>query len=155
MRRRSEGEEAELAGLAHEIDRQLRAIREILRKPVEADFARGELTGPQRNIMQILVHSPHGLSLKELSKQAGLAHSTVSGIVDRLEKRGMVQREQDHVDGRFSKIKISEEVHTYLRDTLPRLIVHPLIEALREAEPKERKAIVRGLRMLRRLVEAE
>jgi len=32
-----------------------------------------------------------GLSLKLLSEKVSLAHSTVSGIVDRLEKRGMVK----------------------------------------------------------------
>ncbi len=152
MPRRSQQEEAELADIAQEIDRQLRVIREILRKPVEAEFARGELTGPQRSIMQILVNSPGSLSLKELSKQAGLAHSTVSGIVDRLEKRGMVERTQDHTDARFSKITISETVRIYLRDTLPALTVHPVIEALRRAQPADRKAILRGLRILRRVV---
>ncbi len=153
MPRRSQHEEAELADLAQEIERELRIIREMLRKPVEAEFARGELTGPQRSIMQILVRSPGGLSLKELSNQAGLAHSTVSGIVDRLEKRGMAQREQDHIDGRFSKIRTSAQVETYLRDTLPRVTLHPVIQALRRAQPAERRAILRGLRILHRLVD--
>ena len=33
-----------------------------------------------------------GLSVKELSRRMGLSHSTVSGIVDRLERRGLVAR---------------------------------------------------------------
>ena len=137
--------------MAQEIDRHLRTIREQLRKPVEAEFARGELTGP---VMQILVHS-EGLSLKELSRQVGLAHSTVSGIVDRLEKRGMVRREQDKKDGRFSTIAVSEEVRAYLRNTLPKLTIHPLVEALGRAEPAERAGILKGLRTLRRLIEQQ
>ncbi len=144
----------ELLQEAQEIDRNLRVIREILRKPVETEFARGELTGPQRSVMQILTRSD-GLSLKELSKQVGLAHSTVSGIVDRLEKRGMVARQQNETDGRFSKIAVSEEVRAFLRETLPALTIHPLLEALRRAGPAERKAILKGLRTLRRIIEME
>ncbi len=136
--------------MAQEIDRELRGIREILRKPIESEFACGELTGPQRSIMQILVHSD-GLSLKDLSKQIGLAHSTVSGIVDRLEKRGMVEREANQADGRSNKISASKEVRDYVRDTLPTLAIHPLVEALRRAKPPERAAILEGLRTLRRL----
>jgi len=146
--------EEELLSEARQIDRHLRLIRETLRKPVETEFAPGELTGPQRGIMHILVSSS-GLSLKELSKQAGLAHSTVSGIVDRLEKRGMVERQQDETDARSSLIAISKEVRAFLRDTLPALVIHPLVEALRRAEPAERKAVMKGLRTLGRLIEAE
>ena len=77
-----------LTRMAQEIEDHVRAVRQILRQPVEAEFARGNLTAPQRSVMQALFHGG-GLSLKELSRRVGLAHSTVSGIVDRLEKRGL------------------------------------------------------------------
>jgi DNA-binding MarR family transcriptional regulator len=85
--------------MAREIEEHLSAVRQILRQPVEAEFARGNLTAPQRSVMQALFHSG-GLSLKELSRRVGLAHSTVSGIVDRLEKRGLATRRPDPADGR-------------------------------------------------------
>ena len=75
----------ELNTLAREISEHLSVIRQILRRPMEAEFARGHLTGPQQLVMEVLVRS-HGLSLKELSQQVSLSHSTVSGIVDRLRK---------------------------------------------------------------------
>lgn len=141
-----------LLQLAQELDRDLRSIREMLRKPVEAEFARGGLTGPQRAAMQILVHSSDNLSLKELSRQLGLSHSTVSGIIDRLEKQGMVERQQNETDGRFTIIKPSKQVREYVRDTLPGVTIHPLIEALRRARPSERAAIREGVKTLRRIV---
>lgn len=152
--RKAKASKEELLQTAEEIDRELRAIREILRKPVETEFARGELTGPQRSVMQVLTRS-EGLSLKELSKQVGLAHSTVSGIVDRLEKRGMIARQQNETDARFSQITVSEEVRAFLRDTLPALTMHPLVQALRRAEVADRKAILKGLRTLRRIIDVE
>ena len=141
-----------IATLAREIDSDLRAIRQILRRPVEADVERGGLTAPQQGAMRALIQSD-GMSLKELSKELGLAHSTVSGIVDRLEKHGLVKRKADETDLRLSKIVVSEEVRSYLRDTWPALEMHPLAEALRAGTPAERQEILQGVRTLRRLLD--
>jgi MarR family transcriptional regulator, organic hydroperoxide resistance regulator len=139
-----------IALLAQEIDQHLRAVRQALRRPVEAEFAKGGLTGPQRTVMHALVHSG-GLSLKELSRQVGLAHSTVSGIVDRLEKQGLVERRTDSRDRRATMIQASPRVRNYVRNILPGLEIHPIEEALGRAKPSERIAILEGLRILRRL----
>ena len=140
-----------LAELAQEIDVNLRELRRAMRKPMEDEAARAGLTWPQRNVMQILVQS-EGLSLKELSKQVGLAHATVSGIVDRLEKRGLAERRQDESDGRFTKIMMSGTVRRFMRAKLRSLMTNPLHEALRRATPAERMAIRDGLRTLCRLM---
>lgn len=141
----------ELLAMAQEVDRLLGAVRQTLRQPVETEFARGGLTGPQRSLMQVLVHSD-GMSLKELSRQMGLAHSTVSGIVDRLEKQGLVERRLDQSDRRLSRIAPSKVVRDFVREALPALMIHPLLEALRRAKPAERATIVEGLRTLHRVV---
>ena len=119
-----------------------------MRQPVAAEFARGHLTGPQRSVMQALFHAG-GQSLKELSRRVGLAHSTVSGIVDRLEKRGMAERGPNPADGRTSIIVVSKMVRDYMRDTYPAIALHPVTAALRRAKPAERAAILEGLRTLR------
>jgi hypothetical protein len=48
----------------------------------------------------------------------GLAHSTVSGIVDRLEKRGLAQRRPNPADGRASMIVVTKMVRDYMRDAI-------------------------------------
>ncbi len=140
-------EPRDLAGMAREIDQTLREIQRALRKPLANEIARGELTLPQRNIMEILVRSD-GLSLKELSQRAGLAHSTVSGIVDRLEKRGMVSRQADTEDGRSTRIEVTEDVREFVREKIPHLIRQPLLEALERASPEQRGRIQEGVRTL-------
>jgi DNA-binding MarR family transcriptional regulator len=137
--------------MAQEIDQHLRAVRRTLRQPVEAEFSRGELTGPQRSVMHAVVRLGR-VSVKELSRQVGLAHSTVSGIVDRLEKRGLVERHTDKEDGRVKLIAPSKVVRDYMRGTLPSLVVHPLVEALKGAKARERRVILEGLRTLRRVL---
>ena len=139
--------------MAQEIEGHLSAVRQILRQPVDAEFARGNLTGPQRSVMQALFQAG-GLSLKELSRSVGLAHSTVSGIVDRLEKRGMAERQRNPDDGRASTIVVTKTVRDSMRETYPAIVLHPVTAALRCAKPAERAAILEGLRTLRRVVEA-
>jgi len=141
-----------LTSLAQEIDQHLSAIRRVLRQPVETEFAHGGLTGPQRSVMQVVVRSG-GLSLKECSREVGLSHSTVSGIVDRLVKQGLLERQADKEDRRVSRIVPSKVVRDYVPDTLPALTVHPLAGALRRAKPAERRIIAEGLRLLRRIVQ--
>jgi DNA-binding MarR family transcriptional regulator len=141
--------ERELTDLANEIDAHLRAIRRELRQPLTSVIARGELTAPQRNVVQILVGAD-ALSLKELSRRAELAHSTVSGIVDRLEKRGLVARQPDPKDGRFSRIAVTGPVRNFVEKDLPKLTAGPLLKALRRSSPGQRAKIIDGLRTLHR-----
>ena len=143
---------SDMSQIAQELDRELRAIRQIVRRPVEQVVARGELTGPQFSAMRALARS-EGMSLKELSAHLGLAHSTVSGVVDRLEKKGMVERKVDEKDQRFSRIVVSKVVREYLKNEWPKLEVNPLAEALRNASPRDREAVIAGVRKLRELLE--
>ena len=142
----------DFASLAQEIDSHLAAIRQIVRKPVETEFARGGLTGPQRNVMQAVVHS-NGINLKDLSLRVGLAHSTVSGIVDRLEKRGLLVRKNTAADRRFVTIEPSQVVRDYLTNELPSIAISPLIQALRAASVEERERVLDGVRTLRALLD--
>ena len=146
------GAGADLAGLVERMDRELSAIRQALRRPLEAEVTRGELTAPQMSVMQAVVQRP-GIHLKDLSKNVHLAHSTVSGIVDRLEKRGMVERQADASDGRVSRVFPAEAVKAWLREEMPRLSQRPLAAALERATESERAEMERALRRLRELLE--
>jgi DNA-binding MarR family transcriptional regulator len=141
-----------LSHMARELGRDLRAVRQSLNRPIEALIDKGGLTGPQQSTMQVLVQSD-GLSLKDLSNELGLAHSTVSGIVDRLEKQGLVKRQTDEADRRVAKLVVTDPVRKFLRETWPALEMHPLAEALRAATPAEREQVIQSVRTLRRLLE--
>src|ERR1700683_134043 len=120
MSSRSTTKQESLHKLAQEVDQHLSVIRQRLREPLETEFARGGLTGPQRVVMEALVRS-EGLSLKQLSAKVNLAHSTVSGIVDRLQARGMVVRSTDKTDGRATVIAPSPEVRDFVSNRMPQL----------------------------------
>jgi DNA-binding MarR family transcriptional regulator len=143
---------ADIAAQARRLERDLSGIRRALRKPLESEVASGELTVPQVAVMRAVVQRP-GINLKDLSREVSLAHSTVSGIADRLEKRGMIERRPDVVDGRVSCIYATAAVMEWVRDRLPALTSGPLESALARVTQEERGAIERALHHLRELLE--
>jgi DNA-binding MarR family transcriptional regulator len=134
------------------MNRDLGVIRRALRQPLETETARGGLTIPQTAVMSIVV-SHDGISLKDLSREVSLAHSTVSGIVDRLEKRGMLERKTDAADGRVSRIHPTAVVHEFVKNQIPALSRGPLEAALERAHPEERPKLEQAIRRLRELLE--
>jgi DNA-binding MarR family transcriptional regulator len=147
------GAGAPLVVEAEEMERDLRAIRRALHRPFEEEIAKGGLTVPQKAVMQVIV-GQDGISLKDLSIAVSLAHSTVSGIVDRLEKRGMIERRPDARDGRIRSIHASAPVTKFIRETIPELSRGPLATALERTTGEERKRIGWALKRLRELLEA-
>ena len=152
MTQRHPDKKTGLSLLAEQAEGDLGAIRRALRKPLEGAVARGELTAPQTAVMRVAVKHD-GISLKELSNAVSLAHSTVSGIVDRLERRGLIERRANSADGRVSLIYPAAVVKDFVRDQIPALARKPLEAALERAKPAERVAIGNALRHLRELLE--
>ena len=142
---------SELRELAQQTERQLNIIQRSMRQRLQAEFARGNLTGPQRLVMAALVRT-QGLSLKQLSEAVSLAHSTVSGIVDRLAKQGLIERQTHPTDRRITLLVASPPVREFLETRMPELALHPLLEALRHASPTELRAITKGLNTLIQLL---
>lgn len=105
------------------------------------------LTPPQIQVLALLTRSAQGAgpTLKELSESLGLAHSTVSGIVDRLERHGLVRRVTNPHDRRASNIEITARVTRYLQQSLPSRRLHPLLTALQHASGEERNVVIEGL----------
>ena len=139
--------------LAHAIELDLREISQAMRRLLEAEYARGQLTAPQRIVMQVLFHS-EGMSLKDLCERVALSHSTVSGIVDRLQTKGMVVRSTDSSDRRLTRIAVTPVVRQFMAQQAPWLAAQPLIEALGRLSEQERRAVSRGLRLLRGALDA-
>ena len=142
----------EIGAQAEQMEQDLSGIRRALRRPLEAEVAKGELTLPQTVIMREVVRN-EGVNLRDLSRAVNLAHSTVSGIVDRLEKRGLIERRPDQNDGRVSRIFPTAAVREFVRDRIPALNRGPLLDALTRASERERAEIGSALHRLRELLE--
>ena len=140
-----------LAVEAQAITDYFNSIHAILRRGSQVDIAGSGLTAPQVNLLRILAFSD-GLSLKQISEQMSLAHSTVSGIVDRLEQKSWVEKRPDAKDKRFTRIFLGAKVRDYLNHHMPSQRANLLMGALASAEEPERILIVEGLKTLQRLL---
>jgi DNA-binding MarR family transcriptional regulator len=75
--------------------------------------ARYGITAAQLQLLKLLEKAgDHTHS--ELSERLYLRGSTVSGIIDRLEKRGLVRRKRSRVDRRLVRVGLSDEGRTLL-----------------------------------------
>ena len=137
---------------AQEVARQIRALDRAVNREVHRDVAESGLTGPQVRAIEVLFDRGP-LSLKELSTELHLSHSTASGIVDRLARRRFVHREPHPDDRRVSRIAVTQEVTRYAR-AAPRRLLSPLVDALQNVRPRERKQIIETLKRLAELIEA-
>ena len=66
------------------------------------------LTGPQLIILQEIAKSGE-ISASEIAKAISLSQATVTGILDRLEKRELIFRRRSHHDRRRVLLKITKE----------------------------------------------
>ncbi|MFZ0742952.1 MAG: MarR family transcriptional regulator [Terracidiphilus sp.] len=145
---------SKIAALAEQMEWDLSKIRRALRGPLAAEVAKGEMTVPQREVMRVVVRN-EGISLRDLSREVSLAHSTVSGIVDRLEKRGIIERRVDQEDGRVSRIYPAAAVKEFVRERIPALTRGPLEKAMERATEADRSTIGLALHRLRELLEEQ
>ncbi|HJC41413.1 MAG TPA: MarR family transcriptional regulator [Candidatus Intestinimonas pullistercoris] len=77
-------------------------------------FGRLHLTFPQALVLNVLgEEGPMPISL--LAERTGSANSTVSGIVDRLEKLGLARRERSEQDRRVILVAATERYETLRR----------------------------------------
>ncbi|MFJ7293523.1 MarR family winged helix-turn-helix transcriptional regulator [Streptomyces collinus] len=72
----------------------------------EASRAYG-LTPQQGQLMCVLLARPYGMS--ELGETLGLAKSSLTGLVDRTVRRGLVLREADPRDGRAVRVGLTDQ----------------------------------------------
>jgi MarR family transcriptional regulator, organic hydroperoxide resistance regulator len=132
---------------------QIRVLwRDLLRNPY-AEAEEHGVTGPQVTVMACLV-ARGPMAVTELSKTLGMSHSTASGIVDRLEGRGLVQRTTDAADRRRTEIAVTANVQRYVRE-LQEGPAGRLARVLDAATPSQRASVKKGLTLLVGLLEAQ
>lgn len=82
-------------------------------------FARWDLSPSQFNILNLLRDFPDGLPQVELSRLLITHRSNMTGLIDRLEKRGLVERHDDPLDRRAYKIVMTEKGREVIFEILP------------------------------------
>jgi MarR family transcriptional regulator, organic hydroperoxide resistance regulator len=111
-----------------------------------------ELTFPQRMLIGMLARFGN-LSVKQLGEKMELSHSTISGIIDRLERKGLVSRFQDPEDRRFTKVILAVEVKQRMEEKRNQNMFSGVVSAFKNANQEEQLKILTGLTTLRQLLD--
>jgi DNA-binding MarR family transcriptional regulator len=104
------------------------------------------LTGPQVTALKIL-EGFGALSLSELSARMSAKNSTITGIVDRMERDGLVSRERSTTDRRVVHIRPTEEGQR-IAASVPVTAMEMFAAALRSLSAEDRAELMRILSAL-------
>ena len=72
------------------------------------------VTGPQRLVLRVVGRFP-GISAGELARMVRLHPSTITGILQRLTRRGLIERRADPRDNRRARLRLEPAARAYTR----------------------------------------
>ncbi len=111
------------------------------------------ITGPQLWALKT-ISANEKLSLGELSKRMYLHPSTITGVMDRLEKKGYVLRDRGQEDRRVIKVQLTPKGKRLVRRA-PNPVQGKMIYGLRKLKKEELKSIYDSVEKLVKIVEAQ
>lgn len=110
-------------------------------------FEQWDLGPSQFNVLNVLGVNPAGLSQTELSRRLIMHRSNVTGLVDRLEKRGLVERKDAAGDRRAYRVVLTQAGAALLDRILPKYFTGA--EGLWDALPRKRiSALIEDLEVV-------
>jgi DNA-binding MarR family transcriptional regulator len=80
--------------------------RRSLRDPLAASCAELELSAPQVHTLLALGHEG-ALAMGDLARRVAITEKTVTGLVDRLQRDGLVERRRDEADRRVIHVALT------------------------------------------------
>jgi DNA-binding MarR family transcriptional regulator len=135
--------------------RVLKALRRIIRavdihsRKLNNEFS---VTAPQMICLYSLVRNAE-MTQSELSKEVSMGISTINGVIDRLEKKGLIIRERDTKDRRKVFVRVTDSGRE-LTKAAPSLLQERLSNSLRVLPELEQAAIALSLERVVVLMEA-
>jgi len=136
-----------------EIMQSLRRIFKAIQDYFQEISKKYGITGPQLWALKT-VAANGSLSLGELSKKMYLHPSTISGVVDRLEKKGFVVRDRGQEDRRVVKVQLTPQGKKIVAKA-PNPIQGKMIYGLNRLKKRELTSIYDAVKELVKIVEAQ
>ncbi len=135
------------------ITKRLRQIAHATNKHSKYLQEKYHITVPQIICLrEIYEHGP--ISFSALTKIVALNNSTVTGIIDRLERQELVQRTRTSLDRRQIHIKITGKGVDFLQETPPP-ISNTLIDGLKQYSDEEINRIIWAIDQVALLLDTE
>lgn len=123
-------------------------VSQHLSQQFRSHFGKLNLTFPQALVLSVL-GGEGPMPISQLAEQTGSANSTVSGIVDRLEKLGLARRVRSENDHRVIYVEATEH-YRQLRRKAETGVNEYFDSLLSELKPEEQETVAKGLQLLDR-----
>lgn len=111
------------------------------------------LTAPQLLILQTL-NQQGQMTIGALAQQISLSQATVTTIIDRLEKRGLVHRERDQQDRRRVYLQLDPQAQTLLEQA-PTPLQDSFVRQFQELADWEQSMILSSLERVATMMNAQ
>ena len=111
------------------------------------------VTGPQMLVLKKLAEAAP-LAVGELARRANLSQATVTDILDRMQRRGLVSRMRSEADKRRVIVTLTAE-GTRLLDTSPPLLQDSFVAGFQELPRWEQTAMVATVQRIAAMMNAE
>ena len=136
----------------------IKDIVESIRRLVRAEYLDSQkmskqygLTGPQSLVLRLLIKKG-ALSSADLSRQMYVTPSNITGIIDRLEKKGLVERIRQEGDRRIALITLTQSGQE-LGKTIPDPIEKKFVNQLADLEPEHLQILAMTMNQILSLTE--
>jgi DNA-binding MarR family transcriptional regulator len=110
--------------------------------------AAGDLSLQQLTVLYLV--RTEGVTLAELARRCMVAPTVITGIVDRLERQGLIRREADTRDRRVNRLVLTEQ-GIEASQSVERDLVSEVADQMQDFTEKELNELQRGLELLDRL----
>lgn len=140
-----------------EISKGLRVIKilkhvgEAIKQNTHGHFRELNITGPQGMLIGTLAHFGE-MKVSDLSEKLGLSNSTVSGILDRLETQGLVERTRSKEDRRVVYVNVTPEFKKNSQERFKK-VEKAFEDIMKKATPEELDIIFQGLDTLQKVID--
>lgn len=118
---------------------------------MKCQFREVNLTAPQGLLISALSRNGK-MKVSDLSEQLLLSNSTVSGIIDRLEKQGLVERSRSDEDRRVVYVSLSRKTEEEVMQHF-KCAERKLESMMGNASDEELDEILHGLSVLEKVLE--
>lgn len=136
--------------ISTEISKLMHQIHALLKQNMSQPLNGLNITPPQGMVLRNLGKNGK-MKISAISEKLGLSNSTISGIIDRLEKQNMVERVRSEDDKRVVYVSLTDEfmkihqgMHKGAEDTIKNI--------LSKGTPEDVDKIMEALNTLKRLL---
>ena len=111
----------------------LDSTRDLIFKAIEMELAQYQMSAPQVKVLDTLVRSDGELTLRQLSESTVKELNSVSALVTRMVKKGLVKKIKKPDDGKIY-IVITETGKDVFENTVTEKSIHLIFETLSDSE---------------------